>query len=132
MINEDIAKALEHLNNMVTASTAMSVLAEKEAAVDTQVIKQILVRKGICTKDEIKAETGRVLLFSPTVRELDRQLAEILPKLGFKSSAEDDAMQNVSDLFAKMASGNRLSDEEIDKLNESFKKYAESKEDESK
>lgn len=130
MATEDhIVKALKHLNNMVTASTAMSILAKKEAAVDTQVIKQILVRKGICTEDEIKAETGRVLLFSPTVRELDRQLAEILLNLGFKPNTEDEAMNNVSSLFAKMASGTRLSDEEIDKLNESFKKYAESKED---
>lgn len=109
----------------IVMSMMISTRAELESVIETQTLMQILVKKGICTSDEIKQTRKLVERHSPKVKQLLHEFAEldyVLTAIEHSNEEKNKFMY----LFGKMLDDrDSLTDEELDYLDSKigFKKY---------
>lgn len=109
----------------VIMSMMMATKAELESVIETQTLLQLLVKKGICTPDEIKTTRQLVERKSPRVKRLYYEFTE-LDKVATLFEKGDEEKHKFMYTFGKMIHDrDSLTEEELDYLDSKldFKKY---------
>lgn len=95
----------------IKSTSGLAMLAQQHSMVETQAIEQILVKKGVCTSEELKAMRSVVFANSKPVRKVTKQIDEISEEID-RLTKLIESKNKFSELMMNLLDGKDLSPED--------------------